>query len=93
MHLGVEGLDTSVKPFREAGDVGDLFHCDIVLFQKFVGSTGGDDLHAHRRKVFGEIHNTGLIGNADNCSLNLYQFKASKGRSVLRTCFPIMFNL
>ena len=75
--LGVKGLDTAVEHLRESGNLGHLDDLDTVLVQKPVGSAGGDDLHTHGCEGFGELHDTGFVRYADDCSLDFYQIYAS----------------
>ena len=84
--LGVESLDAAVEHLGESGDLGHLDDLDAVLVQKPVGSAGGDDLHTHGCEGLGELHDTGLVRYADDCSLDFYQIDAS-----VWECFGTLF--
>ena len=66
---GVEGLDTTVQHLGESSNIRDLDDGNIILFQKFVGSAGGDDLDTECGQIFSKIYDTGLIRHTDEGSL------------------------
>ena len=68
----VQGFDAAVHHLWEAGVIGDLAGGDIVLVEKIERSSGGDDFDAHFDEGFGEVDETGFIGDGDESPLDFH---------------------
>ena len=71
MYAGMQRLYAPVQHLREAGQVADVFHRETGFAQSFRGSAGGDQLHSKTRQHLGELHQAGLVRDADQGPLNL----------------------
>ena len=72
MHLGVQGLDTPVEHFREAGVIADLRHCQTRIAQQPGRAAGGQQFHALCSQPLGKFENAPLVGDGDQCLLNFH---------------------
>ncbi len=90
--LRMKRLDATLEHLRESSNLGDLYDRDAGVFQDLVRPPGGDYLHSHGGKRLGEIDDPRLVGNADDCSVDLGQCIPSlecsthRGRCEGHTC-------
>ena len=65
VHLGVQRLQAAVHQLRKAGVVGDVHHRDTVLAEHPRRAARREDLEAARDESARQVHDAGLVGNAD----------------------------
>ena len=68
--LRMQGLDAAVEHLGEAGDVGDVAHGDAGFAKQARGAAGGDEFDAHAGEGAGEFDDAGLVGDAEQYTLN-----------------------
>ena len=61
----MQGFESPVHHFRKTGVIGDIDDGDIVFGQQPGGAAGRDQFHVERDQGAGEIHEAGLVGNAE----------------------------
>ena len=69
--LGVQRLHAPVEHFGKAGDLGDVPHRHAALANQPRRAAGGDEFRAQLHQRARELHNPGLVGDADECPPNL----------------------
>ena len=76
VHLGMQRLHPPVEHLGEAGEFGDVLHRDAGVAQQLGGAAGRDQFHAQAGKLAGELHQSGLVGHAENGTLD---FRLGRG--------------
>ena len=68
----MNGLHAAIQHLRKLGDLGHFAQRrDPGLLEHPISSAGRKHLDAQARKSAGKIHNSGLIGDADQSALNI----------------------
>ena len=70
MHLGIKRLHPPAKHFRPAGEFGHVAHRNARVTQQLCRPAGGKDLNAQGSQPLREIHDSGLVKNADQRALD-----------------------
>ena len=70
MHFGMQRLNAATEHFGKAGELGDVFDGDPGIAQKFGRASGRDEFDAEAGESTGEIDEAGLVGDAENGTLN-----------------------
>ena len=70
VHLGMKRLYPAIEHLGKTGQIGDVFHFDAGIAQQFGRAAGRDQFDSHAGEFAGELHQAGLIGDAENGTLN-----------------------
>ncbi len=71
VHFGMQCLHAAVEHLGKAGEIGDVFHRDAGVAQQLGCASGGNQFDAHCIHPARKFHQPGLVGDAQDCSLNL----------------------
>jgi len=66
----VQGFDPPIQDFWKSGDLLHGSHGKTGLLEHAGGAAGGDEFHPHIGQPPGQFHQTGLVGNAEQGSLD-----------------------
>src|SRR6185369_13005021 len=75
MHARMQRFHAPVHHFRKTGDLRDVAHLEARVTQRLCGSTRADDLHVEAAELAGEIDNSVLVRNTEQCSSNWSKLK------------------
>jgi hypothetical protein len=67
----MQRLDAAFHHLGEARVVGDVGDDDAVQAQELRGAAGGEELDAVGEQRLGEVDDARLVGDAEECALNL----------------------
>ena len=65
MHLGMQGLDTTIEHFRETGVVGDLGNLKAIVGQHPGRAASGQQLYVHGSECSGKFEHASFIGDGN----------------------------
>ena len=74
--LRQEGFNPSIHHLRESGVVRDLTDRNAGGGDGLGGAAGGEELDAQIGKAAGEVDKTGLVGNREECALDVHAEKS-----------------
>ena len=65
VNFRMQGLEATVHHLGKASVVGDFYRGNAVAGQQLGSAASGENLHAPFDQSAGELHDAGLVGNAD----------------------------
>ena len=72
VNLGDQGLYAAIHHLRKAGVVGDLPHGDAGRGDRLGGAAGGEEFHTLVVKAAGEVDESALVGDGEECALDFH---------------------
>ena len=68
----VNRLHPAIENFREAGEIGDIPHCQARFLQRARGASGGYEFHSHRSEAARKFGDSDFIGDAQKSAFDLW---------------------